>query len=486
MKQKDVHLIDYFLVIRRRRWIVFSAFLLVTVTTVIGLYRKPDPEPKYQASATLIVKPDRPALVNIRGSQPFYQEYFNEGVDQRTQLHILKSREMLERLVRELDLTKYGVDPGNEEQVIAKIRQTVQIVPVGGTYLVKIIATEDTPEKSIDLANTMAEVYIEYNLQTKLSSARETLVWMNEQVVDLRTKMQDAYSALSDYQEKNKILSLEMAPEVQAAKLAELTNAYQAAKRKRIEGETRLAELRRVREQGTRLVTEIAMTLNDPILEQLRGEITAAKIERASLLQSYKEKHPKIKQMDVKLETLQQNLLNVINTQFKKLETDVKVLRSQEQNQLEAIAAFKKDAVEINTKRLEYSKLKSEVNSTEELYNLLFRQLKETSITGDLVEKNTIRILESARTAQNITPPLKRAQISAFGAIIGLLLGIGLAFLFEYFDKTVKNPEDIEFHLGLPVLGTIPKIDKHQSKKLSGSSSASLGKKKHYALEGGK
>ena len=294
MKQKDVHLVDYFLVLRRRRWIVFSAFLLVTITTTIGIYRKPDPIPKYQANATLVVKPDRPALVNMQGGQPFYQEYFNEGVDQRTQLHILKSREMLERLVRELDLTKYGVKPGDEERVIAKIRQTVEIVPVAGTYLVKIIATEMTPENAINLANTMAEVYIEYNLQTKLSSARKTLVWLNEQIVDLRTKVQDAYSALSDFQEDNKILSLEMAPEVQAAKLAELNNAYQKAKDNRLEAETRLSELQKVREQGTNFGTDIAISLNVPVLEQLRGEITSAKIERANLLQSYKEKHPRL------------------------------------------------------------------------------------------------------------------------------------------------------------------------------------------------
>ena len=66
-----------------------------------------------------------------------------------------------------------------------------------------------------------------------------------------------------------------------------------------------------------------------------------------------------------------------------------------------------------------------------------------------------------------------------------LMLGAGLAFLFEYFDKTVKNPEDVELYLGLPVLGTIPKIDKNQ-KKVYGKSSSSLAKKKHYALEGGK
>ena len=150
-----------------------------------------------------------------------------------------------------------------------------------------------------------------------------------------------------------------MAPEVQAAKLAELNNAYQSAKNNRTEAETRLRELQKIREQGFDYLKEIAISLNDPVLEQLRAETTAAKIERANLLQSYKEKHPKIKQMDLKLETLQQNLLSAISTQFQKLETDVKVLRTREQNQAEALEAFKKDAVAINAKRLEYSKLKN-------------------------------------------------------------------------------------------------------------------------------
>ncbi len=138
----------------------------------------------------------------------------------------------------------------------------------------------------------------------------------------------------------------------------------------------------------------------------------------------------------------------------------------------------------MNAKRLEYSKLKGEVSSTEELYNLLFRQLKETSITEDL-EKSNITILESATQAENITETLKRGQTMAFGAIVGLCFGIGLAFLFEYFDKTIKNPEDVEVYLGLPVLGTIPKIDKNHKQQVYGKSSSALVKKKRYALQGG-
>lgn len=484
MKEREFHLFDYFLVLRRRRWVLVSTFLFVVISTGIVAYQKPEPIPVYKATATLVVKPDRPALVSIRGAQPFYQRYFDESVDQRTQLQILKSRVIIERVVNELNLVDQNVSLGVEEVILERIRHAIDVVPVPGTYLVKIVARQNTPEEAKKLANTMAEMYIEYNLQTKLSSARKTLVWLNEQIVELRSKVQNAYEALSTYQSQNQILSLEMSPEVQAAKLAELNNVYDRARQERIEGGTRLAELRKIQQQGTKFDTELAaLTFSDPVLEKIRAELTEAEIERTNLLQSYKEKHPKIKQADLKIETLRQNLAKAINTLFKKLETDVSVLRAKEEMLADSIAKFKHEALEMNAKRLEYSKLKGEVSSTEELYNLLFRQLKETSITEDL-EKSNITILESASQAVNITQPLKRGQTVAFGAIVGLLLGTGLAFLFEYFDKTIKNPEDVEHYLGLPVLGTIPKIDKTQDKVYG--KSPSLVKKKRYALQGGK
>ena len=485
MKQREVHVVDYLLVIRRRRWVVLSTFLLVVASVIIGAYRKPDPIPVYQATATLVVKPDRPALVNMQGGQPFYQQYFDEGVDQRTELYILKSREILDRLVQELDVTKFTTDAKDTEEVFAQFREAVQIVPVGGTYLVNIIATDKHSDNAITLANTMADVYVKYTLETKLSAARKTLVWLNEQLVDLQGKVEHAYSALADFQDKNKVLSVEMAPETMSAKLNDLSATYDQARRERIGAEARLAELQRIRQQGASFEKGLVMTLNDPVLEKLRAEITDAEIERSNLLQSYKDKHPKVKQAELKLQMLRENMLDTVNTLFQKLESDVTVLRAKEQAAAQSLDLFKQDAVEMNTKRIEYSKLKSELASSEELHNLLFRQLKETSVTENLVDKNMIRILEPARTADDITVPLKREQLIGFGVLIGLILGIGLAFLFEYFDKTLKNPEDVEHYLDLPVLGTIPKIDEKSQKKLYGKSPAAVSKKEDYALEGG-
>jgi polysaccharide biosynthesis transport protein len=484
MKEKETHLFDYLLVLRRRRWVLFSTFILVVLSVTIGAYRKSAPTPEYQAMTTLVVKPDRPALVNIRGNQPFYQQYFDEGVDQRTQLQILTSRVIIEQLVNALGLLPSDTSSAEEEKVIERIRQAINVEQVPGTYLVKIFARQRTPEQAIKLTNTMAEVYIDYNLQAKLSSARKTLAWLNEQIVDLRSKVQEAYSALTQYQNRNQILSLEMSPEVQAQKLAELNDAYALARQERIEAETRLNELRKWRRQTGATGSQVMLSIEDPVVERLREELMEAEIELGKLAQSYKEKHPKIQQAELKVQTIRQNLEQAVDTLFQKLETNLSVIREKEKTLAASVAEFKSEAIEMNNKRLEYSKLKSEVNSTEELYNLLFRQLKETSITGDL-ERNNIRILEPARTAKNITEPLRREQIVGVGVIVGLLLGVGLAFLFEYFDKTIKNPEDVETYLGVPVLGTIPKIDKAYGKTYGRSSSISS-KKKRYAIEGGK
>jgi len=483
MKEKETHLFDYFLVLRRRRWVMLATFILVAISVTIGAYRKPKPIPRFQAATTLVVKPDMPALVNIRGAQPFYQQYFDEGVDQRTQLQILTSRVIIERLVDELGVLGPDSSVAMEESIIEKIRRAISVEQVPGTYLVKIVARDSSPENTVKLANTMAEVYIEYNLQVKLSSARKTLVWLNEQIVDLRSKVQDAYTALSTYQNQNQVLSLEMSPDIQAQKLAELNNAYDLAKQERVEAETRLTALKEWRQQSGGFGADLIISVDDPVLEKLRAELMDAEIERTNLLQSYKEKHPKIKQAELKVQAIQQNLGKATGALLKKLETNLSVVRAKERTLADSLASFRREAVEMNNKRLEYSKLKSEVSSTEELYNLLFRQLKETSITGDL-ERNNIRILELARTAQNITEPLQREQIISFGVIIGFLLGIGLAFLFEYFDKTIKNPEDVEYYLGLPVLGTIPKIDESYGKTYGRASS--LSSKKRYALEGEK
>lgn len=431
---------------------------------------------------TLVVQPDRPALVNMQGGQPFYQQYFDESVDQRTQLQILTSRVILERLIEELGIVGPADPVENKQAVVESLRQSIRVEQVPGTYLVRIVTYDRDKAQAIQLANTMAEVYIEYNLQIKLSSARKTLVWLNEQIVDLRSKVEEAYDALTSYRNQNEDLSLEMSPEMQAQKLAELNFAYEQARESRIEAETRLNEFRKWRrEQRDDSRTELTFAMQDPVVEKLRSELMDAEIERSNLLQSYKEKHPTVVQIDSKIETLRQNLAKAQDTLFQRLETEVSVARAKEQTAARTLTDFKRETVEINNKRLEYSKLQGEVSSTEEMYNVLFRQLKETSITGDL-ERNNIRVLEPAQTAKDITEPLQREQIIGFGLIIGLVLGVGLAFVFEYFDKTVKNPEDVEVYIGLPVLGTIPKIDRTADKRQEKVTAA----QKRYALEGEK
>jgi uncharacterized protein involved in exopolysaccharide biosynthesis len=166
-----------------------------------------------------------------------------------------------------------------------------------------------------------------------------------------------------------------------------------------------------------------------------------------------------------------------VDSLFKAKEAEVAVLRARENALQESINQYKQETITTNTKAVEYAVLQREVTSNEELYNILLRQLKETSVMGGL-EKNNIRVLERAK-ARDITPKLKRLQTILFGSALALVLSVALAFLREYFDRSIKTPDDIEYYLGLPVLGIVPKV-------VPDKNAPSLAEKEPSALAEGK
>jgi len=457
LEEKQLHFIDYWLIIRRRQWTILSVFIMITSTVVVGVYLRPNPKPLYEAITTVIIDSDKPALVTVEGGKSAYESYFSESYDLKTQLGILNSNIMAERVLTTLKLADPEKDPASYEQVLAEFRRWVTISPVPETRMVKIAAKNSDPEKAEKLANTLADVYIDHNLQTKLMAARRAVSWLSEQIVDLKTKVKEAQDALQKFQKEHEIFSLEGNQKVQSEKLAELNTMYIQVKEKRVEAETLLAELKKFQDQKLLSAAAVANTnLNIPSLLSLNAELVNAEIELTNLQQTYKEKHPRIQQAELKIQTLRDKLKSEMESLFKAKEAEVTVLRARENALLDSINEYKQEGIEASKKAVDYAALQREVTSNEELYNILLRQLKETNVTGGL-EKNNIRILERAK-ARDVTPKVNRPRDILMGSIIALVLGIGLAFLQEYFDRSIKTPDDVEYYLGLPVLGLIPKV----------------------------
>ena len=175
----------------------------------------------------------------------------------------------------------------------------------------------------------------------------------------------------------------------------------------------------------------------------------------------YKSKHPKIVQAKGQLEKSRNRLKREIEKERQSLSSERKVLYAREKNLEKNITEFESDALDTSSKELKYTILQRNVKTSQNLYDLMVSRVKESDILQTANASN-IRLVERARAPIGPVSPNKKRNF-LLSIVVGLFLGCGLAFFFEYLDQTVRTGEDIQEIFNLPVLAIVPKIDKFTS-----------------------
>ena len=118
--------------------------------------------------------------------------------------------------------------------------------------------------------------------------------------------------------------------------------------------------------------------------------------------------------------------------------------------------------METNKKELDYTILKRNVEMNQKLYDTILSRAKEADIIGN-IDVSNIRITEKAVLPTFPVSPNKKRNV-VLGIIIGLMIGIGISFLWEYLDRSLRTEEDVHRYLDLPVLSVIPIADQASGK----------------------
>ena len=136
---------------------------------------------------------------------------------------------------------------------------------------------------------------------------------------------------------------------------------------------------------------------------------------------------------------------------------------------------YEDDALAINRKQLQYTILERDVETNQRLHDTLLAKLKEADITDTMVVSN-IRIVEGAIAPKSPFKPNKKRNF-LLSVIVGLMIGVGFAFLRENIDRTLRTEEDVQRVLGLTVLSVIPKAEKATGERYGGE-----GRKKVFSF----
>jgi uncharacterized protein involved in exopolysaccharide biosynthesis len=181
-------------------------------------------------------------------------------------------------------------------------------------------------------------------------------------------------------------------------------------------------------------------------------------MEKTKLNKVYKAKHPKMIQVNSRIDDITSTIQEEIDKEMINLETKLAALKTRGDISRETVSDLESEALAINRKQLQYTILERNVETNQRLHDTLLAKLKEADITDTMVISN-IRIVEDAIKPGSPFKPNKKRNL-LLSIIVGLMIGVGLAFLRENFDRTMHTEEDVQRVLGLTVLSVIPKAEK--------------------------
>lgn len=454
---QNLHFLDYWRVVRLRWPMVTLVFLLVMLTAVAATYLMPK---KYTAIAVMEVEQDAPLMAIFPengGVSSLYDPRFAT-----TQYQIIQRKEMLYPVIETLALEqRWGKAAAvkTKEQAYQKLRGMIDVREVRNTNLLQVGVTSEDPAEAAELANAISEGYQKKRVAEQRKTVSRSLETLEAEVGRQREMVARTVAEMSRL--RGEIGINDLAPDSeedpsealdkvlieQESKLAEMENLV-SARRSRYEELSKLS--------GDDLMRALpTMGIEDQTVSQILPEYQEAEAELARVMKSgLGPRHPKIMSLSAKKETYLRQLSDQMESLRRTLEADLRIAEKSAEttrNEVEKMRMSQRTARERSS---EYARAKNDHIQAKKVLESAELRLATESMQRSM-PMNPARIWERAEPPQHHSSPRPRVNI-LLGLAAAAVLAVGLAFLLEYLDTSVKTMEEVESFLGVPVLGVVP------------------------------
>jgi len=488
------HLLDYWEIILKRRWLVLTCTLVVFTTVAIGTLKE---KPIYEGTVEVEIDPAPPNVINFKEVVTLGSNNNDMDAYSGTELKIIQSRTLAERVVRDLKLYEkpefirnrylFGLiegsapplpanidegppDPSSEifRNAVGYFESGVEVNPVRRSNLVEVSFDSEDPNLAAEVANKLADDFTIYNLDLKYDDTTKASAWLADRLKDMKIKVEKADDALAQYARENGIIFVTDKETLVNQQLAQLQTQLTTAQSDRLAKEALYDQV-----QAGHIETLPGIIDNTLLqsLEQKRGELERNYDEMSV---NYKPDFPKMLQLKKQLDLIDKQIEQQKKTAAKTIVDQYDTALAREKYLTEALNNVKETVNDLAEKTIQYNILKREADSNHDLYDGLLLRMKEANVSAGLNASN-IRVVDPAQSPAGRVKPRVLLNLAA-GLVLGLGLGVGLAFFQEYLDKTLKTPDDVERLLRLPSLGVLPRFaigaeeaDSEEGLVLSGS-----------------
>ncbi|MBK8169293.1 MAG: polysaccharide biosynthesis tyrosine autokinase [Sandaracinaceae bacterium] len=284
---------------------------------------------------------------------------------------------------------------------------------------------------------------------------------MNPRLDDLKRRLESSEIALHEFKRDHDVLSVSMEDRqnLVANAIEQFSQQVTTIRAKRIELSARLGQLRYANREDPFEVHASALAAS-PEATHLRESYRTKMAEKQALATRYGPHHPHMEALDLEIQALRTQMTGVVTSITDDVAGDLREAQATERGLREALNEANTQGLELNLREIEYSRLNRERENNSKLYGVLLERTTETEL-GKTRRVSRAQIIDRAIKPTEAISPRIRMNIAG-GALAGILLGIGAAFLAARLDRTVKTVEDAE-GLGLTVIGMLPSIEENES-----------------------
>jgi len=471
-----------------RKWGIVLLVLAVGALTLLALSRA---TPIYKAVATVLIESKGTPVLSF---QPAADTPVELSEYLQTQLSLMQSRGVAERVVRDLNLTEHPefdlrqkpgplVDVGaiidavtgeepeplTEAQIMDYAVQVLMdrtaVWVEGKSQLVYMSVSMADRLTAAQATNQLAQAYIEAQLEAKVDMSMTAASWMNDRLVSLRQNLQDSEDKLQAYLDAEGLVDLKGVSTISANELSLTGDRMIDARRERAEAESQYRQVQSMRDQGWERLASVPAVLGHPLIQQFKADQAHARSRVEDLSRRYGDRHPAMVSARSDLNAATASLKQQVEQVVASIERNYQLALANE-NSLKASFNENKGRIQdISRKEFKVRDLQRQVESDRALYDTFMTRLQETTATSDLSSTNA-RVVDAAIPPTEPSAPNK-PLILAVALFLALVLGVAQAIIREILDNTFKSSEEVENKLGLPVMGIVPQVPRKLRKEVS-------------------
>lgn len=457
----EAHLRDYWYLILKRRWLILAIMVCaVSYSAARAMMQKP------VYTATSVLQIDRGKINLVQDVMtPDYWSGYTEFYP--TQQRVLRSRNLAQRVVRQLRLWEHPYFTGGatleaDEQTIENLTGAVigmlQVGQIRNTQLMELHFTSLDPRLSADLSNALAQQYIAFHSEKDTNLARDTAGFIREQVEKIQREIQEQEGLLQEYSQREDLMMVGEKELIVMRQLEELNTAVTQARTARANAEANYRSL------AAASAGSLAGVQTNPTVANLMQEHAQARRLVAELSSKFKDDWPELKRARETLTEVEGRLDEERAAVARKLVLEAKVdfdaAVGREQLLIREVEAQKHEAQELSKLTTNYNQIKAEVDNQRSMLQQLLRRQTETGLSADLGERQpvNVRIVEAALVPRGPNGPgLTRSLF--LGTLVGLALSLGVAFFLDYWETNIYTIEDLRRHVQLPYMGMVPRLE---------------------------